>query len=50
MISHNEVDTHYYHSATIHKETRAMTFSFQFTLAQTIVEEKDSKQRLQVVA
>ena len=44
MISHNEVNTHYYRSATIHKETHAMAFSFQFTSAQMIVEEEDSKQ------
>ena len=49
MISHNEVDTHYYSPGTVHKETRAMPLSFEFTSAQTIAEEQDSKHRLPVV-
>ena len=49
MISHNEVDKHYYSPDTIHKETPAMPLSFHFTSAQTITEEKDSKRRLAFV-
>ena len=36
MISHNEVDKHYYSPDTIQKETPAMPLSFQFTSAQGI--------------
>ena len=43
MICHSEVDTHYYSLGTIQKEMRAMTLSFEFTLAQTIAEEQDRK-------
>ena len=49
MISHNEVDKHYYSPDTIQKEMRAMPLSFPFISAQTITEEQDSKQRLPVV-
>ena len=49
MISHNEVDKHYYSPDTLQKETPVMPLSFQFTSAQTITEEQDSKQRLPVV-
>ena len=49
MISHNEVDTHYYSPDTIHKETRTMPLSFEFTSAQIIAEEQDGKQRLLVI-
>ena len=49
MISHNEVDKHYYSPDTMQKEMPAMPLSFQFTSAQTITEERDSKQRLPVI-
>ena len=49
MICHNEVDTHYYSPDTIHKETRAMPLSFEFTSAQTTAQEQDRKQRFPVV-
>ena len=49
VISHNEVDTHYYSPDTIQKEMRTMPLSFEFTLAQTIAEEQDRKQRFPVV-
>ena len=48
-ICHTEVDTHYYSPDTIQKEMRPMPLSFEFTLAQTIAEEQDKKQRFPIV-
>ena len=41
--------THYYSPDTIQKEIRAMPLPFKFTLAQTIAEEQDRKQRFPFV-
>ena len=52
MISHNEVDTHLQsglRTQYIQKETPAMPFLIEYTSAQTITEEQESKHQLPIV-